>query len=262
MSDRSLNTIQLSLKLSFMKHLLFVTFFSFTGICFLLTSCEVEHRSEKTPLSAQASVDYSKTHEMGVSELEYDPSVGTNVLIWTEIGIIGGPGISVRPHLGGILSVDDEYDTPAKDSKGSLSIKTGLGYVMKGQKFKDSDTKFTFHYLELPIFALYHYRVNETGGLYAGLGPYFAYGLGGKMKSQNFSESVFGRDNGGYKRFDAGLGFKAGYEFKSGLFADITYELGLANLVYAEADVKSHMRCSSLSIGYVFGSLAHKEKKK
>ena len=245
-----------------MKHLLFVLLFSFTVTCFLLTSCDVEHMSEGTKMSAEASADYSKTHEMGVSELEYDPVAGVNVCVWTEISILGQDPWTARPHLGGVLSVDDEYDIPAKKSNGSLSIKTGLGYVMKGQKFKDSDTKFTFHYLELPIFALYHYQLSETGGLYGGLGPYFAYGLGGKMKSQDFSESVFGKDHGGYKRFDAGLGFKAGYEFKSGLYADITYQLGLANLVYAEADVKSHMRCSSLSIGYVFGSLAHKERKK
>ncbi|MES1224132.1 MAG: outer membrane beta-barrel protein, partial [Bacteroidota bacterium] len=169
--------------------------FLFAGV--LLASCHTEHMSKETKMSAQASVDYSRTHETGNSELKYDPKVGANVFLWTEMSLaefsMTEPG-----HVG----IDDEFETEKKQGN-SVSLKIGLGYIMKGQKLKQSDTKYTFSYLELPIFALYHHPVGGAGGIFAGLGPYFAYGVGGKVKSPGFSESVFGQDNGGYKRFDA-----------------------------------------------------------
>jgi hypothetical protein len=208
-------------------------------------------------MSAQASIDYSKTHESGNSELKYDPKVGANVWLWTDITIGGEFDYTEPGHVG----IDEQYES-AKKSEGSISLKTGLGYIMKGQKLKTDDVKFTFNYLELPVYFLYHHPAGDPGSVYVGLGPYFAYGIGGKVKSSGLNESVFGEDHGGYKRFDAGLGFKAGYEFKSGFYADFTYELGLANIAYASQEVKSHMRCTSLNLGYVFGGLGPKEKKK
>ena len=119
-----------------------------------------------------------------------------------------------------------------------------------------------FNYIQLPLYALYHHPVGSSGAIYGGLGPYFAYGIGGKSKSPGFSDDTFGEDHGGYKRFDAGLGFKAGYEFNMGLYVDLTYEFGLANIAYPSMDVKSHMRGGGLDVGYSLSRMFVKKGKK
>lgn len=231
-----------------------LTLFLFAGVCFVFTSCDIEHRTEPTKLSAQASADYSKTRETGDSKLEYDPFAGVNVIVWTDIYILETPVFSYSN------SGESDFFPAKKKVESFVSLKTGLGYVAKGQKFKTGDTKTRFNYIELPVYGLYHYPLGESGSIYAGLGPYFAYGIGGKVKSQGFSENTFGENNGGYKKFDAGLGFKVGYEFNAGLYMDISYELGLANIAYASTDVKSHMRNASLNVGYNLANLIHKKK--
>ncbi|WP_289225904.1 outer membrane beta-barrel protein, partial [Bacteroides acidifaciens] len=77
------------------------------------------------------------------------------------------------------------------------------------------------YYLEIPIHMGYKHAVTESISLFANFGPYFAVGLFGKMKETDYSidevggftniydsASAFG-DNA-LKRFDFGLGLKAG----------------------------------------------------
>lgn len=124
---------------------------------------------------------------------------------------------------------------------------------------------FTLYYLEIPLYVKAGVRVGGYGKLTLGLGPYLAYGVGGKMKFRVIEGDSYGYESGEkniftdgelkiyadersrlsytsiaihnrepyfrhpIKRFDAGLSAIVGYEFNTGVFATIGYEWGMMN---------------------------------
>jgi hypothetical protein len=147
---------------------------------------------------------------------------------------------------------DTAAGAPVQANAG-LSLKYGLEYIGKGAKF--SGTGINLNYLEIPLDVVYHYPLGE-GNLHGGLGPYFAYGVGGSTGGIN----SYGEQNGGFKRFDAGLNVVVGYTFNNGLAIDLGYDLGLANVEYANQDVTGHTRTLSLNVGYQIGRLFVKKR--
>ncbi len=100
-------------------------------------------------------------------------------------------------------------------------------------------------YFEVPTYALYHKELNK-GSIYGGLGPYFAYGLTGSIKSPGDKFNAFDKAKG-FKRFDAGLGFTTGYKFSNEIGLRLSYELGLANINHAGTE-----RAKNRTIGVHF----------
>ena len=81
------------------------------------------------------------------------------------------------------------------------------------------------HYLQVPVLATFKMEVlfADDGQLVFQAGPYIAYGIGGKIKTDNRyvyiskpndseKSSTFGKD--GFDRLDYGLTFRLGMEFK------------------------------------------------
>ena len=139
-------------------------------------------------------------------------------------------------------------------------IQPSLMYVGEGGVSKGSlDLKTRINYLELPINFMYKPEVGD-GNLFIGLGPYFAYGLGGKNEvSQNgtkVSQDIsWGNDNvGQLKRFDAGANFQVGYEFPMGFNVGLHTDLGLVN-IRGKGDSDNTFKNTSfgVSVGYKFG---------
>jgi hypothetical protein len=119
------------------------------------------------------------------------------------------------------------------------------GYIGKGNK----GTGFTerLNYLEVSEAVAYIHKT-PGGLLYGGLGPYVAYGIGGKAKFNGGSESVFSSD--GYKRFDAGVHFLGEYRFNSGLSLGVGYDLGLFDKSHDPSDYTSRNRTMMFEVGY------------
>jgi hypothetical protein len=141
-----------------------------------------------------------------------------------------------------------------KTNNTALGIWTGLAYVQKGfsaSSFDNTTTKAHLNYLEVPVYAMAKHKLESTGGsIFAGIGPYFGYGVGGNIKGGGFSTPSFGENNGGYKRFDAGLGILGGYQFDFGLSIHLSYELGLTNIAYPSSDITAKNRAFSINVGY------------
>lgn len=115
----------------------------------------------------------------------------------------------------------------------SLYVQTGLFFQNKGYKFEETDDYYDDYYkttetakpmyLEIPVLASYRYNVSDAMQLQINFGPYFGYGIGGKMKEEriingeNKSEEsdYFGDadETCGYKRFNCGLQVGAGLTF-------------------------------------------------
>ncbi|GAA0532135.1 porin family protein [Chitinophaga japonensis] len=160
--------------------------------------------------------------------------------------------VGVRAGITADLPLADEF-----------FIGTGLLYAGKGGKNKDnSDFKTTLSYLQLPILFTYKPQVG-TGNLVLGVGPYLAYGLGGKHKGGigNLSGDLkaFDDESGAYKlsRFDAGAGIQVGYELPQGLYFGLNTDLGLVNVAsekeIAGEDFSWKNTSFGVSVGYKFG---------
>lgn len=143
----------------------------------------------------------------------------------------------------------------ASSFKDNIFIKTKFEYV--GKHTKDGGTKINLNYLEIPVCALYMYPLKNDAKIFGGLGPYFAYGIGGKETSnfngQSFSSASFDSKTG-LNRFDAGLTFNAGYKMPQSFSFSLGFDLGLANIERGRYD-KAKTRTISLNVGYSLDKL-------
>lgn len=144
--------------------------------------------------------------------------------------------------------------------------------TLKGAKIDGgaiASFKFNPYYLEVPVHIGYKYAVNDDFALFGSVGPYIAVGLFGKakfnmgsaigdlagmegieiegMEGKSLSEDIFGDD--GFKRFDFGLGLKAGVEFSKKYQVAISYDFGLVEVA---KDLGMKNRNLMLSLGYMF----------
>lgn len=155
----------------------------------------------------------------------------------------------------------------------------GLLFATKGAK-NSSDilgistvVTTTLNYLELPLNMVYKAEVG-SGSIMLGFGPYVAYGLGGKWKSESvstigtfsadgdvvFQNTVESSDpiaNAYYRPFDAGANIFFGYELAVGVFLQLDAQFGLLNInpeYKARSNDKSITNNTGfgLSLGYRF----------
>lgn len=143
-----------------------------------------------------------------------------------------------------------------------FALMPGIQLARKGGKISDANgTDVTrLWYIEVPMYALYRHELPGKGLVFGGLGPYVGYGLGGNFKytfnGQTTTFPAFDKTNGGFRRFDGGMAFTAGYRLPSTLQIRLAYELGLANIEPGQGN-KVTNRMLSVNVGYslnkVFG---------
>ena len=117
-----------------------------------------------------------------------------------------------------------------------LFFESGLYYTEKGGKGKD-DFKFSLNYLEVPFVLKYIHNFDRSFSIQPFFGGYVAAGVGGKIKDYYYRESysAFGDDIDQFKRFDGGLRMGVGVQYDM-FYADLTYDLGLANIGHDDFD--------------------------
>ena len=118
-------------------------------------------------------------------------------------------------------------------------VQPGLLFSTKGTKFKGSNSVLNLSYIEVPLNFLYK-PVLGNGKLLLGVGPYFAFGIGGKLKPTNGNDAsvVFENEvdvlqisSGRYYRgFDAGGNLLFGYEVNNNLSVQLNAQLGMLNI--------------------------------
>lgn len=147
----------------------------------------------------------------------------------------------------------------------------GLLFTTKGAKNTAGELTSTYNltYLELPLNFVYKAMLGN-GYFMLGFGPYLAYGIGGKVKTEGggvslktdikFQKVVEITDPvtvSYFKPFDAGGNVFAGYEWMNGLFFQANTQLGMLkiNPEYRRiADDKSTVKNTGFgfSLGYRF----------
>jgi len=116
------------------------------------------------------------------------------------------------------------------------------------------------NYFQLPINMIVGLPVGQNFRVFALAGPYIGCALSGSVsaKTTAFGQVLldesqdieFGSGDDEMKRFDFGLNFGAGIEFK-GAFLKMQYNLGLTNLSNVTA-VREKNRNFGISVGYMF----------
>lgn len=194
----------------------------------LMTGVMGIHAQEGLKWGAMAGMNSSKFSTDG-----FDSKVGFHVGIKAEKDL---PQIAQGVYL---------------DMAALLSLK---GTQINGN---DASLKFNPYYLEIPIHMGYKYAINDNFAIFGNFGPYFAVGLFGKMKATGYlidevegltsihdSAKVFGSN--AMKRFDFGLGLKAGVEFFQKYQVSIGYDWGLLDNI---EDSGNKNRNLMLSVG-------------
>ncbi len=159
----------------------------------------------------------------------------------------------------------------------SLHVITGVNFSSKGFKEEFSDELYVNgnsydvdynikgkpFYLEIPVLASYRYHFNDAAQLELNFGPYFAFGLGGKVnaelsvlgESEEEDVDYFGSgDDEEYftdKRFDFGLQLGAGVTLKDHYNIGLAYQWGLINFT-GDDDYTVKQRNFMLTVGYKF----------
>ena len=140
-----------------------------------------------------------------------------------------------------------------------LDSRVGFHAGVKVEAGSMASFKINPYYLEIPVHIGYKYAVNDNFSLFANAGPYIAIGLFGKAKitadgslvdggsKVSESENVFGDD--GFKRFDLGLGLKAGIEISKKYQFSIGYDFGF---IEAEELMGCKNRNLMISLGLMF----------
>jgi len=195
--------------------LFFLGIYAMTYLC----SCVAE---------ASASADWAKQKQAGNSPVTTEEKMNYNIHLFLER--IYGDQQSGSGHL------DNQVDIPSISMDvGAFGVQGGLEFVGKGAKYNLSGSggSIGLNYLEVPIYGLYKYALNQDNKIYAGIA------------------SSYGENNGGYKRWDAGLTFEAGYQYKP-FTLTFSYDLGLLNVAYPSQDYSAHNHSFAINAGYRF----------
>lgn len=189
-------------------------------------------------VNAQESLRWGITAGMNVSNIKvsgFDSRVGFHAGVKAELGL---PQVTEGAYM---------------DFSALLSLK---GAKVDGGAL--GSIKPNPCYLEIPVHIGYKYAVNDNFTLFANAGPYIGIGLFGKLKTTGeiknelessigtSSENIFGDD--GFKRFDLGLGLKAGMEFSKKYQISIGYDFGLTET----SDAGTKNRNLMISLGFMF----------
>lgn len=116
-----------------------------------------------------------------------------------------------------------------------FSLAPELYFMMKGGKLESnnpltiSKSTLRFYTVELPLLARFHYNK-----FYVNAGPSIAYNLYGTNKVEGTTSDLsFNDSSNGFKRWEAGMQFGGGYNFRikqKQVALDLRYNYGLTNI--------------------------------
>ena len=220
---------------------------AFIIILFILTGSSLHAQDLTFSVTAHAGANLSN---MDVQEIKTNPKFGYKA------------GVSVEFNLPKKLFIQTGVDLTTKGAKRKWTIQgdlNGDGYFNDKVSYAEN---INTTYLILPIRAGYRLSVSDIIRMNLSLGPYFGYGIGGKMKSK--SEGYMGTSSGeteafsdeyrinsfsqtALKRFDMGLSGNVGIEYQR-LLLNVGYEYGFIN--HSRTTLSSYNNNLYLTLGY------------
>lgn len=195
-------------------------------------------------------LDYSRQPGTGLYQsgenyygLRIGPSFST---VSSDDKTLDGGNAQTGLNVGAVVGI-------ALSERAPVFFETGLYYTEKGGKKKLDDGKkmtYDLNYLEVPLTVKYAYPIDDHFSIQPFAGGYLACGVGGKIKNYREREADPSFSSDRFKRFDGGLRLGCGVAYDM-FYADLTYDVGLANICHDEFDT-SHNGCLTLNFGVNF----------
>lgn len=187
-----------------------------------------------------------RPYSNGNTNTYYGLRIGLDVsTVSSESSSLDGGSSSTGLGLGGYVGFQLAPATP-------LYLEVGFEYKEKGGESTYQGSKFTYglNYLEMPIVLKYQIDVDNDATIQPFLGGYLACGVSGKIKNYGAREASSSYRDDYFQRFDGGLRFGCGIQYNV-LYAEIGYDLGLANIGHSDFDT-THTRCFFANVGVNF----------
>ena len=121
--------------------------------------------------------------------------------------------------LAGVVGIHLSDNTP-------LFLESGLYYTERGGK--KGNVRAGLNYLEIPLLIKYGFKATDEIAVLPFFGPYFSYGLGGKLKTGDTKRSSYNNE-AGFNHPDMGFKLGCGVEYNK-LYLEIGYQFGVANI--------------------------------
>lgn len=150
---------------------------------------------------------------------------------------------------------------------GFLDLGIGRSFSVQGQllvQHKRSDFEwggqtgqFRYWGVEIPIYALYHFRLRGGQRLSFGLGPYTEFGFDAKWERGGLKGDLYEKDTATglpiLRDSNTGFAVRIGYEWPCGLGLNATYKASVTNLLDANSStVRMHPHALSVGLSWRF----------
>lgn len=233
---------------------------------FLLAACAVFSLAASAQRASSSSSSFFST-DKAEQPVRFTIRGGVN---FANIGVSGG-GESESLGSRTAFNAGVGVDIPIIES---FYVQTGLFFTSKGYKRTEDvsvsgysvplTAKGTPAYLEIPILASYRYNFNDATQLEVNVGPYFAFGIGGKEKTEEvtaFDKSTetavieteeYDFFNDDVKKFDMGLQVGLGVTFLKHVYLGVAYEFGFVNMFKDSDGESAKNRNFMINLGYKF----------
>lgn len=143
-----------------------------------------------------------------------------------------------------------------KGAKERREVKYETQYM--GTAYTTANITYSPVYFQIPVHIGYKVNATEKVKIVLHTGPYVAYGLSGKIKSnfntyaiEDTKTNIFSTD--GLKDFDFGFGVGTGAEWNK-LVLNIGYDFGVANILDKAKDERGRLKNTNayITLGYKF----------
>jgi opacity protein-like surface antigen len=223
---------------------------------FFIAACAVFSLAASAQRASSSSSSFFST-DKAEQPVRFTIRGGVN---FANIGVSGG-GESESLGSRTAFNAGVGVDIPIIES---FYVQTGLFFTSKGYKRTEDrgDTRFTAKgnpaYLEIPILASYRYNFNDATQLEVNVGPYLAFGIGGKDKLEEKTEAAVIETeendffNDDVKKFDMGLQVGLGVTFLKHVYLGVAYEFGFVNMFKDSDGESAKNRNFMINLGYKF----------
>lgn len=189
--------------------------------------------------------------QTGFSQISIDPEVGVNFSN-TRLKAKGEDAVTGDAKTGFSGGVGVNFGLG-----GDFYLRPGVYYQGLGSKSDvfGVETTTSLHYLRIPVNVGYNFNISKSAGsIFAEVGPYVGYAIGGQSKSELAGVEVkddinFGTEVDEINPLDFGVNFGLGYESPWGVYIKGGYGLGLGNMSNID-DISYTNNHFNISLGY------------